>query len=122
MKLMLRIALIISFFTLVKSSNLQAQETRGLESFDAISVTGNIEVVLEKGTEEGATIYTENIPESKVSVFVKRGTLKLKVLDGIFYKNEKVKIKVQYQHLRSIKAMAGANISSNSIIETELSP
>lgn len=111
----LLVALFCSFVTL--SNTLQAQTERTLQPFDAISVTGNIDVILEAGERESLKIFADGIPEDKIIVKISNGELRLKLLNSVFYKNDKVKIYVTYQQLRGIRGVAGANVESNSTIQ-----
>lgn len=95
----------------------QDKETRKLNSFDAISVTGDIEVVLEKGSQEKAEIFAEGIPADKITIRVVRGELVIKLLNSIFYKGEHVKVTVTYDELRDISAIAGATIRADQTIK-----
>ncbi len=96
---------------------LNAQAEYKLEYFDEFSVTGNIEVRLIKGQEEKAVIETYGIPADEVNVYVNRQTLKVSLLNSLFYKNEKVKVTVTYKELRSIRGNAGAKIEADHVIE-----
>lgn len=97
-----------------------AQADYELESFDGISATGNIKVILEQGDEETAHVRAEGIPESEVTVKVREGELKLKLINSIFYKDEEVAVYVIYRSLRSIKGHAGAQIEGANPIEADL--
>ncbi len=107
------ILLVIPIYLMTALMPLQAQDVRQLSPFDAISVTGNIEVILKKGTENKAEVSTWGIDEDDVNVFVKRNVLKLQLLKNIFERDEKVTIYVTYTHLRGIKANAGAMVYSD---------
>ena len=120
MKTIAQILLVFLFFLLIGlTKSLQAQTEHTLQPFDAISVTGNIDVVLSQGDTESLKIYAENIPEDRITVKVSSGELRLKLLNSVFYKNDNVKIEVTYKTLRKIRGVAGANIESTSIIETD---
>lgn len=121
MKTIGQVLLIALFLLLVMLTNqVQAQVIHTLENFDAIAATGNIEVILEQSDNNTVTINAENIPADEVKVRVKNGLLKLSLVNSIFYKNDRVKVLVSHQQiLKSIKAHAGANISSNDVIEGE---
>ena len=112
--------LVAVFFTFIfLAQNAQAQTERTLSPFDEISVTGNINVKLSQGESEKLTIKAEGIPEDKISIKVNNGTLKLRLLNSIFYKNEQVNVVVSYKTLRGIKGTAGANIENTGTIETD---
>lgn len=96
-----------------------AQSDYKLQPFDAISVTGNIEVILQKGDAEKAVVEVFGIPEDELNIRVSGEELKLSILNSLFYKNEKIKVTVYYKNLRSIRGHAGAKISSTEVIETD---
>jgi len=98
---------------------LLAQSDYKLQSFEEISVTGNIEVTLEKGDEEKAVVETFGIPEDELNIGVRENVLKLSLLNSIFYKNAKIKITVYYKTLHTIRANAGAKIEATQIIESD---
>lgn len=108
------------FAAMIACSTLSAQDVRKLQAFDAIHVSGDIDVLLEKGDTETATIEAHGISEDKVSVFVKNGKLKVQLVDGFFYKNVDVKVKVTYRNLRELQALAGADVTAAELIEADL--
>ena len=110
MKTFSRILLVALFFLFIWLTRTFGQTQKTLQYFDGISVTGNITVILEKGDQEEATIYADGIPEDKVKVKNDQGTLKFKLLNSVFYKDDEVKIYVTYSDLRYIKGQAGAVI------------
>ena len=112
-------SLFLTFIFCFTLLGLQAQDERSLNTFDEISVIGNIEVVLQKGDQEKAVVYTENIPEEDVDINVSGGILKLRLLKSL-QKDVKVKVELTYTSLRTIKGSAGAKISGNSDINSEI--
>lgn len=106
--------------TLLFLAPLYAQDVRKLQPFDEILVTGDIEVLLQKGEEESATVEANGISADKVSVFVKNGKLKVQLIDGFFYKNVDVNVVVTYRSLRLVNGMAGSRIKSDAVIEADL--
>ncbi len=108
---------IASFLLSLASQQLMAQAEYKLDFFDELTVTGNIEVKLVKGDEHKALIETYGIPEDEVNIYVKGQTLKLSLINSIFYKNEKVRITVTYKELRSIRGNAGSEIEADHFIE-----
>jgi len=115
---MLRLQLLFGIIILtLLTTPLRGQRTFSLDPFDEINVAGNVEVMLAESDEEAATLTVENIPEEKVSIKVKNGVLKIKVLQSMFYKNEKVEVYVTYRDLRAIRGDAGARIENRSVLE-----
>lgn len=115
-QLVSRLGLITLFLLLVSLAKTRAQSSTGLFPFDAISVFGNFEVILEAGEEETATIYAGNIPEDKINVFVKNGTLKIQMSTSKQFNNEEVKVVISYKMLRKVRATAGARIYAREAI------
>ncbi len=95
----------------------QDKESRDLKNFDAVSVTGDLELVLKKGSQEHIEIFAEGIPADKLTVKVVRGELVLKLLNAVFYKDEHVKVTVTYNELREIRALAGASVRSEDVVK-----
>lgn len=89
-----------------------AQSEYKLGAFDEIAVTGNIEVILQKADVEKAIVETFGIPEEELNIGVRGQVLKLSLLNSIFYKNDKVKVKVYYKNIRVIRAHAGAELEA----------
>lgn len=115
-QLVSRLGLITLFLLLVSLAKTRAQSSTGLFPFDAISVFGNFEVILEAGEEEEATIYAGNVPEDKINVFVKNGTLKIQMSTSKQFNNEEVKVVISYKMLRKVRATAGARIYAREAI------
>lgn len=88
-----------------------------LDNFDAVSVTGNIKLILRPGDAEKAVIETYGIPESDVNVYVKGQTLRISLLNSLVRRDAEVKATVYYKKLRSIRANAGSHIESTAILE-----
>jgi len=97
----------------------QTEEERGLAPFEAISVTGGIEVVLEPGTEEKARIEAWGISEEKVDVFVKGKTLKIQLLNLSKIDHRDVKVYVTYKQLYGVRATAGARVYGRELIRAD---
>lgn len=97
-----------------------AQSERKLSPFDAVSVTGNIEVVLVPGDEEKAVVEVFGIDEGDVSVYVNHNTLRLQLINSMFKKGERARIQVTYKQIRSVKGNAGSRISNEGhVIEAD---
>lgn len=97
-----------------------AQSNYKLDAFDEISITGNIDVILQKGEEEKAVVETFGIPEDELNISVRGQVLKLGLPNSIFYKNEKVKVTVFYKTLRAVRAHAGADVEATTLLEGDL--
>lgn len=112
--------LFINTLLLLATFSLGAQDSTSLETFNGISVLGNIHVTLEKGEKPQAIIETYDISEDAVSVFVKNGVLRLQLLKTIFNDCKDVNVTVIYtDELELIKANAGAEITSKEVITSK---
>lgn len=89
-----------------------AQKTYELEPFDALSVSGNIQVTLHQGSDERAVIEISGAAQKDITVKVMRGELRIHFLNSLLYKDFEVKIAVHYNVLRNVKAAAGARITA----------
>ena len=115
MKTIRKVAYLGLFLSLFFSNQIFAQ--RSLDAFDQVRATGNIEVFVQQGESESIRIEAQGIDKEDVSVKVKSGTLRLKLVKSLFYKNVKVKAYVTYRQLRGLRASAGATIEANGVIE-----
>ena len=95
------------------------EEERGLAPFKAVSVTGGIEVTLEPGEEERATIRTRGIDVEKVDLFVKGETLKIQLLNLSKIGDRDVRVFVTYKELKGVRATAGAKVYGRELIQTD---
>lgn len=93
-------------------STASGQKKYEVSPFEEISVTGNIQVILEAGEEPSVKIEFEGLPEDQLSVKVVQGELRLHSINSLLYKDVDVKAYVVYKDLHGIKANAGAKISS----------
>ncbi|PHN03119.1 head GIN domain-containing protein [Flavilitoribacter nigricans] len=95
------------------------EEERGLAPFEAVSVTGGIEVILEKGDSEKAKIRTWGIDVEKVDLFVKGRTLKIQLLNLSKIDDRQVKVYLTYKELHGVRATAGARVYGRDLIESD---
>ncbi len=91
-----------------------AQKTFDLDPFDAVTATGNFEVVLQPAETERAVLEVNSAAQDEVSIKVVRGELRINFLNSLIYKNYSAKVTVYYKTLRSVKGLAGARISATS--------
>lgn len=103
-------AILAGLFLFLGLAAFAQQDERRLDYFDAISVTGDIELILIAGEEPRAAIFAEGIDPDNVSVYVKGKTLKLQLIEGLFHDDRRARIEVTYQQVRAIKASAGARV------------
>jgi len=114
---MMRIGTFATLVFLINAHIAYAQKTFELEPFDALTATGNFEVILEPGDTEGAILELRNAPEDEVHVKVVRGELRINFLNSLLYKDYQARVIVKYRKLRHIKGAAGARISSASPVQ-----
>ncbi len=102
------------------ASTLNAQINWDIKGFSGIDVSGNIEVLLVKGTEEKVTVNPSNLEVEDIDVYVDSdGILKLYALKRLILDRRSIKIKVTYTQLNSIKALAGAEIYAHNTITAD---
>ncbi|MEZ4887014.1 MAG: head GIN domain-containing protein [Chitinophagales bacterium] len=94
---------------------LQAQAEKVL-SFDAVHVSGNVEVLLQQGSTESIDIEAQGVEDDKVVAEVQGGILKIHIKNIIYNKNKSARVVVNYRDLREIKGQAGARIYSRTAI------
>lgn len=98
---------------LVSSSilSLSAQDMRTVPAFEAISAAGDVEVILQPGTEEKVEIHAQGIEEDQVDVFVRRNTLKIQLINLTkAFRDKEVKVYVTYRQLYGVRSSAGARV------------
>jgi hypothetical protein len=105
--------------SLMYCSSLLAQDERGLSPFEAVAVTGGIEVVMEQGDEEKARVEAWGIEEEKVDIFVQNGALKIQLLNLSKIGDRQVKVYLTYKQLEGVKASAGARVYGRDLIQSE---
>ncbi|MEM1322416.1 MAG: head GIN domain-containing protein [Bacteroidota bacterium] len=93
----------------ISFSTLSAQQS--LEPFDEVYLKGNIKVYLQEG--EDYQVDVDKYDDSKLSITVDRGILKIKrkkLLNYKQYEDEPIRIDITYKRLRGIKATAGTQV------------
>ncbi|MCB9297572.1 MAG: DUF2807 domain-containing protein [Lewinellaceae bacterium] len=106
MKTILKTTAALAFFFTLGSAN--AQDERKLDYFDAITVAGDVELILTPGEEARAVITAEGVSEDDVTLYIKGKTLKIQLIEGLFQGDDHARVEVTYQQLRALKASAGA--------------
>lgn len=95
----------------------QAQETRKLDHFDAVAVTGDIAVTLVQGDAPSALIATQGISADDITLYVKGKTLKIQLIEGLFQDMDQVEITLTYTKLRAVRSSAGAEVRSADLLQ-----
>ncbi len=104
----------------VSVSTAYSQDTRSVEPFDKLVVSGKLDVVLERGTQERVIIESTDVPEDKINLTRRGNTLRIGLVDGWFTdRYERVRVRVQYTDLYMVRAAAGAHLRSNESITSD---
>jgi len=98
---------------------ISAQDTRQLDHFDEIIVSGTVNLTLTEGDEEKMEITSSNGNYSNVKVHVNEGILKINLLKNLIRDHDDIKIKVTYKKIRRIKAYAGAIVDAKNEIKVD---
>jgi hypothetical protein len=113
----MRYYLIFIFLFTWVYTNAQQTETREIQSFDKIEVTGNIKVEMKLGESETLKIKTLNVDPSEVVTVVKNKLLKIKMGSNLFDDNAQVTIYLTFKEIREITSNAGAEVKIQDQIE-----
>ena len=117
---MQKIIALLILALLSSASVVSAQINWDISGFSGIDVSGNIDVLLEKGTEDKVVISSPNQASIDIDIYVDGdGILRLYALKSLILDKCSIKIKVTYTELKSIKAIAGAEVYSKETIRTD---
>lgn len=107
---------ILVFLTLLLSSSLFAQRTvdRPTGNFDELVAFGNVEVIITEGDGYEIKLKAFNVDSEKVSTEVSGGKLSIKL--QTVKKDQYAIIYVTAPRFREIRAQAGAQISSSTVL------
>lgn len=115
-------SLLIAFFTLNPSTSID-NDTRALEAFQYLDVSGSISVELIPSDEHRIEIEMLRGDVENLISEVRSKTLKLKFKTKGFNWNSsnknKANVKVYYERLNGIDASAGSNVKSNSDVVSD---
>jgi len=97
-------------------------QKRMVDSFQAISVSSGIDVIITQGTEEGVVVSASDIDfRDKIKTEVENGTLKIYVEQGWMmgwnWRNRKLKAYVAVKSLTKISASAGSDVIIQGILK-----
>lgn len=107
------------FALLFVTQLVQAQETRQVGPFNEIIVSGKLEVYLEQGEIDQIIIEDDDYPEGELNIGLRGGTLKLSLVDGWIKGDRRLRLRVQYRSLGSIRVLAGAALTSREVLTGE---
>lgn len=106
--------IIVAFLFIGLVSPLSAQSVRKVGPFDELVLSGKIDVYLEpaaEGEEESVHIDDTYDDDDAVNIVIRGRQLKISQLDGWTRRNNRrVRVLVKYGSLRSIRALAGAEV------------
>jgi len=99
----------------------QTTQTRKIDSFNKISVKGNMAVYLTKGQEEKFEIEVKDstIDPSKVTTEMNGKELKIRMMSHLLRSQVKVKINITYKEISEINADVSSEIFIDSVIRGE---
>jgi hypothetical protein len=100
-------------------STIQAQEVRKLDDFDAIHISGDVDVTLVAGDVNSATVFAEGISPDDITLYVKGNTLKVQLYDGWIRDKEEAELTITYQDIDELKVSAGARVRHEGILRAE---
>ena len=100
------------------SINIIAQnyQVRKVDSFNALSVFGSVDVELFSGNSDSIKLESDQLILDDVTVKNEGQTLRISLKENIFDKHRSVKVKISKSSFKAIKLTAGAEISSAQII------
>jgi len=104
-----RILFAILFTLVVFTGYTQNTEERNIDSFDKITVFGNIQVFLTKGDVGTVKINSKEVNPSQVVTEIQDKLLKIKMKSN-FFDDVTVKVYLNYDELREISSNAAAEI------------
>ncbi|HEY9125339.1 MAG TPA: head GIN domain-containing protein [Bacteroidales bacterium] len=104
---------------LLLSVNLYSQKIKSfkVEAFNQLEVYGKFDIELKKSSEFSVKLYSDNIDLSKVDVVVENKKMKISALSGLFKKNSKVSVTIEYDSLNSLLVTNGAEIYSSKPVQ-----
>lgn len=104
---------------LLSAQVLVAQETRQVGPFHELVVSGKLDVDLEQGETEQIIIESDDYPEGELNLSLRGGRLKLSLVDGWIKGDRRLRVRVQYRTLSSIRVTAGATLESRELITAD---
>ncbi|MCG8476356.1 MAG: DUF2807 domain-containing protein [Cytophagales bacterium] len=111
--------LLFAWFSMLIPLLSTGQETRSLDAFTSVRVSGNIKVSLTKGNKNSVQIQTnEALSPSDVLTRVKGGILKISLKTKI-YKNADARVALTYKELQKLHAGSSARIRSDEPLKSE---
>lgn len=108
--MMKRILIITGFIIANYFSYSQQTEERKLTSFDKVNVLSEVNVFMNKGTEEKVKVSVYGIDITDVETIINGKTLQIQLTRGV-QKNARIDIYVTYKEIRDLSVAAAGKIS-----------
>lgn len=108
--MMKRIVIITGFILVNYFTYSQQTEERKLSSFDKVNVLSEVNVYMNKGTEENVKVSAYGIDLAEVETIINGKTLQIQLTRGV-QKNAKIDIYVTYKEVRDLSVAAAGKIS-----------
>lgn len=107
--------LLVVFFAIA----LSAQETRSVQPFDHLRVSGRIEVRLLPSDREEVVLDVKGTEPDDVDIYNKGSVLYIRMTKTLYKSDIYVTVDIYYKNLREIEGLAGATIQGTAPIEAE---
>ncbi len=88
----------------IKGNGIEKKDSRSLESFDKITLAGSVDIKIEQGGTESATVETDENLVGYVITVVENGTLSIHTKDNVYLKP--TKDIVVYVNCKTLKAIS----------------
>lgn len=110
-------------FTLISLSAVAQSRNVSVSNFSSIGVSSGIDLYLTQGTNESLTIKGDNDLIKDVVVEQKGTSINIKYKDGVnwsrLFKNQTIKVYVNYKTLKSLAASGGSDVYTQNLLKTE---
>jgi hypothetical protein len=104
--------------TNVKGSGKITMDDRKVSSFTAIRSTGSVDIEITQGTEEKATVETDDNIQQYVEVTSENGSLTITLKDNVSINTTKLKVHVTCKKLNHISVTGSGDVMSMNSIKT----
>jgi hypothetical protein len=108
----------ISALALTITANAQKTETRTVEPFQELQVSGSFDVEIEQGASESVRIETASIEPKEILTEVKDGVLEVYTKKDN-YRNIRTTVYITYKSLKTIERSGSGNLTCNSDVEND---
>lgn len=108
--------LAVAALLLLFHAPLCAQDVRKVGPFEEITLSGKMDVLLEKGDTEQIIIENRAANPDDLNISLRGRGLRLSLVDGWVKGSDRMRIRVIYTDLRYVRVMAGATLESDSTL------